>query len=248
MGMILRGPLSGGAAPPAGPSISLRDAGAFYRSDVDGFNTNIPLASRVADDNLFVIVAGPVSSDATQTGWTRTHAYGSNRLQVFTRVATGDANDNFLIPAEAGGGARIAQMASFQYSGFVGAPPNFLQNVQSGFLTDGAAGGDSSWDYLGMSDANLYTDTLVLHWALKFRAPIASASLSLTPPYPGAADNEIGSFADYVNESSSQCRLWFTWGWEFQPTDEAMGSGVITYSPLEGFGVETLQHTRWEFN
>lgn len=245
MGMIIGGVL-GGAAAPAGPSISLRDVGAFYRTDVDGFGNDVDLPVRVAGDMLFCVVAGSLNSDASQAGWLKQVGYTNNRLQCFTRTATGDANDAFTIPADVSG-ARIAQMASFQHSGFVNVPPDFLQDVQAGGLVDGFPSGDTSWDYFSMSDANLYSNTLVLWWALKFRGSIADATLTLTPPYPASTDNEIASFSDWLNEGGGT-RLWFTWGYEFQPTDEAMAGGNITYTPLEGFGVEVSQYTRWEFN
>lgn len=245
MGLLLGGPFSGGGAPPA-PSISLRSVGAFYRTDVDGFGNDVALPTRLAGDNLFVVVAGPLSSSAAQAGWVTTHQYTNNRLQVFTRIATADANDAFTIPND-GSGARIAQMAAFQYQGFPTAPPNYLQNVQSGFLTDGAAGGDSSWDYLGMTDPNTYSNTLCLHWALKFRNFLTDTPLGIVDPYPASIANKIDSFSDWLNESSGT-RLWFTWGYEFQATDAALPSGSISYSPSESFGVEVLQATRWEFN
>lgn len=245
MGLLLGGPYADGGGAPAAPSISLRSAGSFYRSDIDGFDVDIPLATRVAGDQLFVAVTGPVSTDATQAGWTRTHAYTNNRLQVFTRVATADANDAFHIPAGSGG-IRVAQMAAFQHSGFVNVPPDFLQNVQSGGLQDGSPG-DASWDTLGISDPNLYSNTLVLSWAVKFRTLVGSAGMSLTPPYPGAADTEIGSITFHSTEGGGT-RFWFTWGYSFQDTDAAISGANITYAPSESSGIEVNQLTRWEFN
>jgi hypothetical protein len=226
--------------------IFLRDVGALYNKDIDGTDVDIPLAPRLAGDQLFVFVMSGYSQDFTPTGWTKVISYSFNRAFLYFRVATADANDNFRIPATASTQFRIAQMASFGQNGIFGVPPDFLQNVQSGFLLDGNTGSDPVWEYFGMTAGPSRPDTLCLFLAFKYRQISPAGSPTIGPIYPGPVANEIASHA--IASTGVEGRVWATWGWEYQETEAALPSGTLTYTPDTTFGYEISQATRWEFN
>ena len=230
------------------PDIFLRSTSAWYNKDVDKgagspgqFTIQAPI--RQTNDFLFLMKAGFGQNVSPPTGWIAFPQYTNNYLQIFYRVATNTAADNFEI-SETTTRNVVAQMACFAS---VGGDMSTLGQTQGGFLSNRATGADTAYDLLSITAAT-NNDQLVLAWYMTEK----NATLVGSPTSPVSIDtspvdlpNEIGSIA-YEQTTAPVGTIWAGWSWGYDETPTAHSAAEITYFPLQEFRVETTQYTKWK--
>lgn len=224
-----------------GNLIFLRAVGAWYIKIDDGSNVNIDLPVRQANDDLFVFVNSLFTEALAPAGWTQvqTHTVAAivGAVQLFHRVATNDANDNFLIPAIVSVRNRVAQMAVFGNTDPM-SPPDSLAQIQSGpaFNTSQA-----DLDYSAITAGADPSETFILFLATHFR--IGTSGAVTTPPNLDDDLEEIDSLATSQGAPNND-RINITWSWDYQDVSVSVPAGSIAYTVSE-FGANFSQYSRW---
>lgn len=224
-----------------GNLIFLRAVGEWYIKIDDGSNVNIDLPVRQANDDLFVFVNSLFTEALAPTGWTQvqTHTVAAiiGAVQLFHRVASNDANDNFLIPAIVSVRNRVAQMAAFGNTD-PNSPPNFLTQIQSGSAFNTS---QADLDYSAMIAGADPSETFVLFLATHFR--IGESGAVTTSPNLDDDLAEIDSLA--VSQGlPNDDRINITWSWDYQDVSVSVPAGSIAYT-VSQFGANFSQYSRW---
>lgn len=229
------------AAPSA--AIFLRSASAFYRKDIDGQPFTLLAPTRNVNDTLFVMKCGFGQNIVAPAGWTALPAYTNNNMQLFRRLATNTAADDFAI-TESSSRIVVGQMACF---GNTLAETTLLAIYQSGALTNNTGGGGLTNFVVGDIPAGAFrANNLVIGWWMRER----NFGVNATPTVitqPVFLANDIGSIA--VNQSVGTVgRIYCGWEWQEEVGSQPLISGGnIVYSPVEDFSVTTSQIQRLEY-
>jgi len=238
-------PLFGGGGG-AASAIFLRSTSAWWNKDLDGNPFLIVPGARNVNDSLFCLKAGFGQILAAPAGWTALPAYANGYLQIYTRLATNTAADNFLT-AETSGRNVVGQIAAF---GNTLAEVTQLVIYQGGALNNNNGGGGIlTYEVFQLPAGPFRANNLVLGWWMRERNFGSSA-----PPnsmvQPQLLTNDVSSIA--FNSFPSVGRLWVGWEWEAEAGVSPQippGGAVtnITYLPLTDFSVTTAQMQRLEY-
>lgn len=227
--------------------IFLRDTGAWYDKEASGDNQNIPIAaSRAVDDDLFVYVNSNFTEALAPAGWTQVQMFTVSGIvaavQLFHRVATLTAADEFPMPVIVSTRNRIAQMAAFG-NDIAGSPPDSLVQIQGGGLFTTAG---KPLTYLTMTAGATPNETLVIFLASHFRLNNGNPPNAIVTP----ANTQIGTgfnlqiIGSHSTNDPSPSRNNATWSWDYHDTSVAVPGGTIAYTTQE-FGANFSQYSRW---
>jgi hypothetical protein len=259
MGLILGGMLpaaAGGGGPPVGNGfINLRDVGTEYISITDGTASQaLAKPSRIAGDLLIVIGYGTFIQGTSPTEnpgpWNVIRATGT--IQMWWRIATGDANDDFTVAEQAGSGVCVMQMMSFDLSD---GPYTSVSGVQGGALAENNSSFTTQFP-TAFQGAYANDQTLGIHWYFKSQNnrgnPTGLADNLVTSPAILAADEfgtgQLNWAMGLGGNPAGNRTSW--WGWTYDIFN-GVRSGTIpsvdqTESP-ESSGFEVVSHYAYRF-
>lgn len=235
---------SAGHYAPGAAAIFLRSTSAFYNKDVDGSPFTVSAPTRVANDQLFFLKAGFGQLLATPAGWFAFPAFTTGQLQLYFRLATNTAADDFAVN-ESTTRNIVGQMAVF---GNALGEAGLLAPYFSGTITDNTGGAGQNTFVLGQltEDVTPEANDLVLGIWMRNRT-FTPAAPPVTLDDSGVLDNTIGKIA--VQQTPTLPGNLFC-GWEF--TVEAGASPLIagtniTYGPVQDFSLTTSHMQRYRY-
>lgn len=228
-------------------NIFLRSVSAWYNKDVDGptpFTLSAP-SPRIANDQLFVLKCGFGQLLAPPAGWFAFPAYANGNLQVYFRLATNTAADDFAL-VETTTRNVVAQMAVF---GNLLGETGLLNVGQTGTLTNNTGGAGLTAFIMGQMLEDLTPDAHNL--AISFYMRERNFGVNAGAATLGGAltlANTIGNIA-HNQTASPTGRLFAGWEWEYEDNISPLipGNASISYTPVEDFSVTTSQMQRMRY-
>ncbi len=223
-------------------AIFLRSTSLMFNKLVDGQPFTILAPTRNVDDTLFVFKAGFGQNIAAPAGWVAINSLASSgRAQIFIRLATNTAADNFLV-TESTSRIVVGQMACFGNS--LG-ESGLLVQYQGGVSINSTGAGITAFTVGQIPAAAPELNNLVLGCWVRVKSSVVNPAPT-TIEQPIFLSNNIGSIA--VNQASPIGRIYFGWEWQAEASNSPLIlGGNIIYSPVEDFSTRDSQFQRYRY-
>lgn len=229
--------------------IFIRSAGSIERQESQ-LAHNIPIApTRVAGDALFVLTIGS-GTYANPAGWFLHSSQISGFFKMYRRTASGDANDNFLLPDNTL--SIISQMVCIGNKlGFVLGAANW-----AGGFSNNDASSDGSWyvsfpnpPYSPGQPLSLPVNTTQdpNSFDMLIMGGITNQPGSITPTFSGTNPDGMQVIGEdgWFSGALSNDTFWFAWYFNYEVPSRGYNSYTATHLPAR-FTSQHTQHTRWQ--
>lgn len=218
--------------------IFVRSTGAYYNSVVDGLGPfTIPFpAGRQVDDMLLVYTVGTAIVDPTEGGAAWPPYNFGTTVEGYRRVATGDSNDNFTVPAHTG--TVLTQMIAIGNND-VPAGKQFTLSQGGSINTSNPP----DWNVDAMTAGADPDETAVILFCSRLRtiAPVVNPTIVNDEP----AGMEVLGSQTVTRTAGQDQTLWHFWSFQYQALSVAMAAFIQGYTPVEASGAHRTQYNRF---